>query len=144
MAGTLLDLAKRLEGKKKELDTAASEAAVFMAEVLIDYLAYATPVDTSKALSSWIVSLDSPSTVVGEAHYPGSMASSQKASAEETIRAAKEILKNKGPGQDIYATNNQPYITRLNDGYSDQAPAGYVEMGILIAQRALQNRKNIK
>uniref|UniRef100_A0AAU6W0T0 Tail completion protein n=1 Tax=Pseudomonas phage Pavpe01 TaxID=3138545 RepID=A0AAU6W0T0_9VIRU len=141
MAGNLLDLAERLEKKKAAIETAASDAAVFVAVTIVADLAYKTPVDTSQALSSWIVTLDDPASIVGKAHYPGEKGSTQKASAAETIAAAQAALKNKKPGQHIFITNNQPYIKRLNDGYSKQQAAGFVERAALIGRKAIQRYK---
>lgn len=141
MAGNLLDLAERLEKKKAAIQTAASDAAVFVAVTIVGDLAYHTPVDTSQALSSWIVTLNDPTGIVGKAHYPGLGGSTQNASARETIELAKRMLANKKPGQKIYITNNQPYIKRLNDGYSAQQPAGFVERAALIGRKAIQRYK---
>ncbi|AXC34262.1 tail completion or Neck1 protein [Escherichia phage Shy] len=141
MAGNLLDLANRLEKKKAEIETAASEAAVFVAVTAVAELAYTTPVDTSKALSSWEVTLDAPSSNVGKAHYPGEKGSTRNASAAETIAQAKAVLANKKPGQKIYITNNQPYIKRLNDGYSAQQSAGFVERCLAKVRKAVQRYK---
>jgi hypothetical protein len=35
----------------------------------------------------------------------------------------------------IYISNNLPYIDRLNDGWSSQAPTNFVEKGIMLASR---------
>ncbi|UAG58578.1 hypothetical protein Kaya_041 [Pseudomonas phage Kaya] len=135
MAKSLLDLADRLEKKAKAIDEAASQNAVDTALAIVGDLAYKTPVDTSQALSNWRVTLDSPATGTIAPHYPGLQGSSQRASAAETINAAKSVLANKKPGQAIFITNNLPYIRRLNDGYSAQAPAGFVERAVLIGRK---------
>lgn len=144
MAKTLFDLADRMDKEAAKINKAASDAAIFMAETLVAELAYTTPVDTSQALSSWIVTLEAPSKDRKFPHYYGEFGSSQAASAAETIRLAKEALKNKKPGQAIWITNNQPYIVRLNQGWSQQQPAGFIERAILIARRATAKRKLIK
>lgn len=137
----LLDLANRLERKAKAIDEAASKTAVDTALAIVGDLAYKTPVDTSQALSNWIVTLDSASTQKIAPHYPGVQGSSQRASAAETINAARSVLRNKKPGQPIFITNNLPYIRRLNDGYSGQAPAGFVERAVLIGRKMLAKFK---
>jgi hypothetical protein len=43
----------------------------------------------------------------------------------------------------MHITNNLPYIVRLNQGYSAQAPAGYVEQGVLAARRAIDSAGEI-
>lgn len=141
MANDLLSLADSLEAKAKAIDEAASRNAVDTALAIVGDLAYKTPVDTSKALSNWQVTLDNAATGTIAPHYPGSQGSSQRASAAETINAAKRVLANKKPGQAIFITNNLPYIKRLNDGYSAQAPAGFVERAVLIGRKMLSKFK---
>lgn len=141
MANDLLSLAVSLERKAKAIDEAASKTAVDTAMAIVGDLAYKTPVDTSQALSNWRVTLDSPATGTIAPYYPGLQGSSQRASAAETINAAKSVLANKKPGQAIFITNNLPYIKRLNDGYSAQAPAGFVERAVLIGRKMLAKFK---
>lgn len=139
--GNLLDLAKSLEDKAAEIEKAASKAAIDAALAIVGNLAYATPVDTSKALSNWQVTLDNPATTYIGPHSPGFNGSTYRASAAETIARAKAVLTAKKPGQPIYITNNAPYIVRLNDGYSGQAPAGFVERAVLIGRKQFQKFK---
>lgn len=141
MPGDLYDLAERFEKKAAALDQKASNAAVAVALAIIDDLSYHTPVDTSQALSNWNVNLGSAATGTNGPHYPGMFGSTQHASAQETIAKAREILKNKKPGVAIHITNNLPYIVRLNDGYSKQVPAGFVERSVIVGRNALRNFK---
>lgn len=135
MAKGLLDLAASLEKKAKAIDEAASKLAVDTALTIVGDLAFKTPVDTSQALSNWIVTLETPSSDKIKPHFPGEGGSTQRASAAETLNSAKLVLRNKKPGQAIFITNNLPYIRRLNDGYSAQAPAGFVERAVLIGRK---------
>lgn len=135
MAKGLLDLAASMERKAKAIDAAASQLAVETAQTIVGDLAFKTPVDTSQALSNWIVTLDAPSDNKIKPHFPGEGGSTQKASAAETINQARKVLSAKRPGQKIYITNNLPYIRRLNEGYSKQAPAGFVERSVLIGRK---------
>lgn len=141
MAKGLLDLAASLEKKAKAIDEAASKLAVDTALTIVGDLAFKTPVDTSQALSNWIVTLETPSSDKIKPHFPGEGGSTQRASAAETMNNARAILAKKKPGQKIYITNNLPYIRRLNEGYSKQAPAGFVERAVLIGRKM---RKNFK
>jgi hypothetical protein len=136
---TLDEFANRMEQRANRLPQAVSEVAASTALVIVSDLAYMTPVDTSKALSSWIVSLDEPSELTPEeGHFVGVSGSTQDESAQATIDAAQRVLAQKQPGQPVFITNNQPYIVRLNSGYSKQQPAGFVERSILIARNALK------
>lgn len=134
-------LAKQLEERSKEINKAASDVAVKAALTIVGDLAYHTPVDTSKALSNWQVSLNAPVSGNIAPYFHGDKGSTQKASAGQTLEEAKRILESKQPGQPIYITNNLPYIKRLNDGYSKQAPSGFVERAILIARKVVEKFK---
>lgn len=101
-----------------------------------------TPVDTGKARSNWQTSLSTPigGTRTAFAAYPsrwhppgrnpgGSMAETPNFAA--AVRSAREgVSRRTGDEQDVYIVNNLPYIARLNQGYSKQAPAGYVRVGV--------------
>lgn len=137
----LNDLALYMETLSDKVDSASSQLAVEVAITIISELAYKTPVDTSKALSSWFVTLGSPSTNVGKAYFVGEEGSTRNSSAAETIKNAKNILATKKAGQVIYLTNNQPYIKRLNEGYSKQQAAGFVERAIMVGQVKAKNIK---
>lgn len=141
MAKSLLDLANSLERKAALLDKAASDAAVEVALTIVGDLAYKTPVDTSQALSNWQVGLGAAVSGKIGPHYPGQKGTTQRASAQETISAAKAVLANKKPGQEIHITNNLPYIRRLNNGYSGQQPAGFVERAALIGRKIVEKFK---
>lgn len=141
MAKTLLDLANRMEALAEEIRVAGSDTAVNVGKAIINDLAFKTPVDSSKALSNWIVTLGSASGLRIDPHYPGERGSTQGASAAQTIAEANATLASKKPGQTIFITNNLPYIKRLNDGYSRQAPAGFVERSVLIGRRKVRDFK---
>lgn len=137
MAGDLLDLAERLEKRAADIDKAASEIAVDVALSVLGHLAFHTPVDTSQAISSWIVTLGSQATHKNLPHFPGLQGSTFRASANETIAIGKRVLKAKKPGQAIFITNNQPYIRRLNDGTLSKQPGGFKEAALLVGRKTL-------
>jgi len=137
MPRTLIELAESLEVKVREIEKSGVDIAVKVAMTIIGDLAYRTPVDTSRAISNWRVSLGSPVKDSIVPHYPGRQGSTYSASAAETVSLAKLILKSKKPGQLIYISNNLPYIRKLNEGSSTQAPAGFVERAILLGRKLI-------
>lgn len=139
MTGTLLDLANSLAKRRKVIGTAGNEAAKKVALTIIGDLAYKTPVDTSQAISNWVVTLGRKNSGTIKPHFPGISGSSYRASAAETIARAKLAIQSKKPGQVIWITNNLPYIRRLNEGYSAQQPAGFVERAIVLGRRVIAN-----
>lgn len=77
----------------------------------------ATPVDTGTARNNWIVS-EKPDHSVND----GSDKSGQGALQKIFVF----ISQNAKLGSVVYIQNNLPYIERLEDGYSQQAPSGMV------------------
>lgn len=123
-----------------------NERSKFAALAAVDYLARATPVDSSKALSNWLVVLDNVPQNEIEAHKEGYAGSTRGSSIQATIAAARRVLKHKKFGQRIYVTNLVDYLERLNAGSSTQAPAGFVEASVMIARNEFNKKrgKNVK
>lgn len=94
-----------------------------------------TPIETGWARANWLLSTGSPVLEpVGS-----------KENVETSTRAAgvgAVIGWNFGQGP-IYDTNNVPYIRRLNEGSSTQAPEGFVEATIQAKLKKF-NRKKFK
>lgn len=141
MARNLLDLARELRALSSSVDKEANRIKCEVALAIVGDLAFKTPVDTSKALSNWRVSLERPGALAIPPHFPGEHGSTQKSSAQATIEAAKKTLANAKPGKPIFISNVLPYIVRLNQGYSRQAPAGFVERSILIGRKVSERAK---
>lgn len=139
--GTLKGLAARMNERADKLDEEASNAAVQTALTIVGSLAYDTPVDTSKAISNWQVSVGSPVSGDRPAFYPGELGSTYGASAAATLDAARAALAAKKPGQTIYISNLLPYIRKLNAGSSKQHPGAFVEAAVLRGREYLRNRR---
>ena len=77
-----------------------------------------TPVDTGRARGNWQASTSDINSTLETTDKSGS-ATITAQSANITIGA-----------DTYYIINNLPYIKRLNDGYSKQAPAKFVETAI--------------
>jgi hypothetical protein len=92
----------------------------------------ATPVDTGRAKSNWIPSIGTPSTdkIIKEEYDK---------TGGEAIQKAIDVGAGIKFGSDVYISNNLPYIGRLNDGSSIQAPAGYIEKAVQAARRAIES-----
>lgn len=115
-------LALRIEGN---VDQTVRRVAIAVDQAVV----LATPVDTGRARSNWIAQVGSPARRTVE-----------PTSAQATISQAQAEIGRREIGQDVYISNNLPYIERLNEGSSAQAPAGFVEeaarVGVREAQRA--------
>lgn len=81
-----------------------------------------TPVDTGRARSNWMPSLNVPNVRIVE---PGDITS------VDTVFSKYKI------GDTILITNSLPYIKFLNAGSSRKAPAGFVEDALAIGKRSV-------
>ena len=99
-----------------------------------------TPVDTSKALSNWIITLLVPSFVDLPAHVQGQWGSTWGESTATGIAELKAALVGRKSGEPIYLQNNVTYIDKLNDGHSSQQPAGWIESVTNIAWESSKDK----
>lgn len=101
---------------KAELEKEISDEMKKDALLIDRGVVLATPVDTGRARANWIVSLGDPVTTTTE----------EQGESVSFAQGQAEILKQKG-FQRIIIQNNLPYIKKLNDGHSKQAPKKFIE-----------------
>jgi hypothetical protein len=82
-----------------------------------------TPVDKGRARANWQASLGSPATGTVDA-------TDKTKSGGPTFRTVVAASAGFNVGDTIYLANNLPYIRRLEEGYSQQAPAGMVALTV--------------
>ena len=83
-----------------------------------------TPVDTGRARAGWLITVNAPSTeIVPEGQY--------------TYSAIPPDVPAVTINDRYFITNNTPYIGKLNNGYSRQAPARFVELAAARIQAAI-------
>lgn len=99
----------------------------------------ATPVDTGRARSNWLVSLEEPSENEIEPYVEGEKGSTGNENISAALAQGRDVVDKYGPGDTIFITNNLPYIQQLNAGSSSQAPAGFVEQAVDAAAAAVGN-----
>lgn len=99
-------------------------------------LVFTTPVDTGRAQTNWVASIGSPTELVGSDGF-GS-ASAAVANASSVINTWKL---GQGP---IFLANSVPYIVRLDEGWSAQAPKGMTTAAIQAMRRELNKGKVFK
>lgn len=112
------NFAKLMEraGKKPEMVVRALALAVGAS------LIQRTPVDTGRAKANWVPGIGVLVTTTTDATDKDGAA---------TIGAIKQALATWKPGMTIYITNSLPYIKRLEDGWSQKAPAGMVRLTVV-------------
>jgi hypothetical protein len=103
----------------------------------------ATPVDTGRARSNWQAELNAPADGVIDAYADGKGASTAGANATAAMQQAAAVIATHKSGDSIHLTNNLPYIGRLNDGWSAQAPAGFVEQAVHAGVQTIRGAKII-
>ena len=93
-----------------------------------------TPRDTGWARNNWVPSIGSPSRREGDVLDPdeGDVAEARRDSERGQAAVATGYTLKRGK---VFISNNVPYITRLNDGHSRQAPSGFVQAAIARAVR---------
>ena len=87
-----------------------------------------TPVDTGWARANWLVNVGTP--------FLAAIGSPDAVPPTGTGVGSIAAYK-LGMGK-VFISNNVPYITRLNEGWSKQAPAGFVQAAILRALLGLR------
>lgn len=125
-------VATRVDAVVRETALAADQTVVL-----------ATPVDTGRARSNWQVQLNGPVDTARDAYVDGAEGSTRGQNAQAAIEQARAVISGYNGSKDraIHITNNLPYIGRLNEGSSAQAPAGFVEEAVHVAAETIRKSK---
>lgn len=91
-----------------------------------------TPVDTGHARASWIPAVGAPN-LAEPIGTDGSLAA----------RGAAQVMAYKLAQGTLYLSNVAPYIRRLNDGWSDQAPTMFVELAVARAMATIKAKLGV-
>lgn len=128
----------------KNSDTLVRKVALVADQAVV----FGTPVDTGRARSNWIAAIGESGLFIGtdetiSPYAPGKGGETGAANAEAARKQAEAVVATYegGKGLEIHITNNLPYIGRLNEGSSAQAPAGYVEAAIQEAVDKVNNTR---
>ncbi len=140
MAGSPLSA---VEGRNKKLGLAIiaeiNKVIVKMVGIIDSRIVFSNPVDTGRSRSNWIITLNNPTSELITGEDQGE--SGSPIGAELALSQGQNTLKSRKPGDTIYLQNNTSYIEKLNNGSSAQAPANFVQKGIIEGIRSLQNTK---
>ena len=117
MSGFTLDIKNFVEKAKKNPETVARQVSFKLFSAVIK----ASPVDTGRFRMNWqTAGAVTPSGVIDAVDQSG-----DKAVAE----AADYVFKN-SDWNEFTLTNNLPYAERLEYGWSNQAPQGFVRVNV--------------
>lgn len=127
---------RTLEARLDKIADRLTDGVELLMEDLITFIGIAvvitTPVDTGFARANWRPSLNiAAPTPVSFLDPTGSA----------TIARIETVAKRWRIGDTAFLTNRAPYIGKLNQGSSPQAPAGFVEAAVTEGTReAIQKR----
>lgn len=143
-AVSLQQFAQIMQGAGKRLPNAVNTLIKGLAEDIDRGVILETPVDVGTARSNWVVSLSTPEGNFIQAYAPGDrLGKGERRNAFAAVIQGRGVIAARQPGQTIFIQNNAPYIGVLNNGYSRQSPALFVESAIMVAVRNL-NGKELK
>jgi len=126
--------ARRIRRRARQVETGAPAAVRATALVINQTVIFATPKDTGHAKANWQIGIDSPITKEIDEEEPGQGEATIGRNAG-VIRAAPKGMKS------IILSNNVPYIHKLNEGSSSQAPAQFVQIAVLDAVAAIRKTR---
>lgn len=118
---SLRAFSRRIRRIGRNVERRADEVVRETALVVDQAVVLATPVDTGRARGNWQVGIDTAVTDARDVLDP---------SGAGTIAEGAARVAGRRSGQTIFISNNVPYIGRLNEGSSSQAPAMFVEQAV--------------
>lgn len=111
------------------LDKFVENTAVQLTTEITAELIKTTPVDTGWARSNWVPNIDAP--------FPNTAGVKTDIDPGPQQDGLARVVSSYQFPRSIFITNNVPYITELNEGWSAQAPAGFVQNAIAKAIKAV-------
>lgn len=125
--------AKKMRAWADDIPKQVNEIKRQTAREIVLGLVPATPVLTGQARSNYFTTNGVPDDTT-TAHGPFTK------DGYQSIARVQEAFSDAQPGVPMFITNNLPYIARLNDGYSAQAPANFIQIEIAQAQAMIQRQ----
>lgn len=106
----------------------------------------ATPVDKGRARSNWLVELDAPARTTIEAYSPGQKGSTSEANTAAALAQGRATVAayDGNRNKSIAISNNLSYIDALNNGKSQQAPAGFVDKAVQVALKEVRRARLLR
>ena len=125
--------ANRIRELGRRVETGSDELVIKTALAVSQTVTLATPVDTGRARGNWQAEVGTPATEEVDR---------EDESGRATIEINAQVIQTyEGTAQAVYLSNNLPYIGRLNEGHSAQAPAGFVEQAVAEGVRAVRGTR---
>lgn len=118
---TLKQFTLNLESRAADIEDKSNNRVAKFCALVHQTVVLATPVDTGRARGNWDVSIG------GSSKEP---TDNIDQSGSNTIARGRAVAESRKPGQSVHIANNLPYIAKLNEGSSAQAPKLFVEQAI--------------
>ena len=124
-----LDVSKFVEKAKKNPEKVMRQVSIKLFSAIIK----ASPVDTGRFRMNWMASGGNPAS--------GATDATDK-SGNIAIRNATSFVLKAADWREFTLTNNLPYAQRLEYGWSQQAPQGFVRVNISRFQQLINEEAN--
>lgn len=100
-----------------------------------------TPIDFGWASASWFINVGAPTSGNGGQLNVDNPSAVTAREAQQGASVARFVTGyDYTSGQTVHVGNNVPYINRLNNGWSNQAPAGFVGDAVQEAVTTINSR----
>ena len=86
--------------------------------ILLRNLVLRSPIDSGRFRNNWLVGLNQKD------------GRQLKSTGNQAVQRGSQKIKSHKAGGSVWISNNLPYARRLNEGWSQQAPANFVEKAI--------------
>lgn len=138
------DFSKYLRELNKNIDEDLNNIVKEMTETMLKVIIHRTPVDTSKAVSNWLVSTGNPMYIEYMAHKIGSAGSTRLESSRIAYNLGVAAILKKKSQENIYISNSVDYIKWLEGGGSKQAEPNFINNAINTVLDIYIRKYNIK
>jgi len=140
------EISGNLSAFNKKLKEIVDKEIQNKSEVLIDKtqdlffdICKGTPIKTGHARKNWFMKVDEPdSKIISKEENEDISRSQAIREAEKDNEKAADIKFNIKENDSIYIYNNVPYIRKLEDGSSKQAPSGMVALSLAKFSREMK------
>jgi methionine synthase I (cobalamin-dependent) len=129
------DFAKRIRKRARDVEENSNDNIKRLATGIVGAVVVETPVDTGHARANWVASISTETFDEKDVTDPVGQA---------TIAEAVNVINGRRSEQAVHITNNVKYAPRLNDGWSAQAPKGFVQKAIHATLSAFRGWRIVK
>lgn len=150
MAKTLYHLSLYVNRISRQISDQSAKYVKAAGREVLKSLAKETPVDTSLAVSNWIVSVGTPTVKVNPPHVPGKYGSTASASRAITLSYGRKVINTYKSRKGLFISNLLDYVVELDNGGIKPAKrpnnnwsAGFVQRAVMRGRLAVPKVKLI-